>query len=204
MDATQEQNYHCFVRRHTLFIKVVALLVLFIFTWQQISWAQGGPAPVWNHAKAPAKPDHLSIPYKNAKIEDKYINGSDEVIINIQDAHASLSAQESIVSLLNSLVANYDLNLVAVEGSSGYIDTSILKTIPNKESRKDTAKYLMKKGKMSAGEFFTITSENDIALYGVEDNELYKKNVASFRSVIAERSACVYHTEKLEKAMGTL
>ena len=95
----------------------------------------------WHHAKAPLQKDHLNIPYNSGKIEQEHINGSEEVIINIQDAHASLSAQESIVNLLDSLVANYDLNLVAVEGSEGYIDTSILRTIPNKESRKEWARY---------------------------------------------------------------
>ncbi|MFA6143001.1 MAG: hypothetical protein WC738_06905, partial [Candidatus Omnitrophota bacterium] len=86
-------------------------------------------------------------------------------------------------SILDSLVTNYDMKLVAVEGSSGYIDTSILKTFPDESIRKDTAKYLMSQGKMSAGEFFSITSNKPIELYGIEDENLYLENVDQFRKV---------------------
>ncbi|MDD3906112.1 MAG: hypothetical protein PHS46_06265, partial [Candidatus Omnitrophica bacterium] len=106
-----------------------------------------------------------------------------KTVIQIQDAHASLAAQESISSILDSLVTNYDLKLVAVEGSSGYIDTSILKTFPDEGIRRNTAEYLMQKGKMSAGEFYSVTSNKNIALYGIEDKDLYKANVEEFKKI---------------------
>ncbi|MBI5124511.1 MAG: hypothetical protein HZA72_03740, partial [Candidatus Omnitrophica bacterium] len=67
--------------------------------------------------------------------------------------------------------------------SSGYIDTSILKTFPDENIKKETAKYLMEQGRMSAGEFFSITSSKPIALYGIEDNPLYKENLEQFRRI---------------------
>ena len=108
---------------------------------------------------------------------------SRKTIINIQDAHAYLGAQESISSILDTLVKNYDIKVVAVEGTSGYIDTSLLKTFPDAKVRDNTARNLMKEGRMSAGEFFSITSEKPIALYGIEEDELYKRNVEELRSV---------------------
>ncbi|MDO8535723.1 MAG: hypothetical protein Q7S30_01750, partial [Candidatus Omnitrophota bacterium] len=102
-------------------------------------------------------------------------NDNPKTIIQIQDAHSSLGAQESISSILDSLVTNYDLKLIAIEGSSGYIDTSFLKTFPDEKIRSQTAKYLVKEGRMSAGEFFSITSNKPIALYGIEDKPLYKE-----------------------------
>jgi hypothetical protein len=198
-------------RRHSIFFKTVALIVVFVFSLQQVVQAQGG-TPIWQHAKPQgatihfdkAKLNGLSIPYVSGKTEDAYANGGEKVVINIQDDHSSLSAQKSIVNVLDSLVSNYDLSLIAVEGSEGYIDTSILRTFPKKDARKATADYLMKKGKMSAGEFFTVVSEKPIALYGVEDDELYKENVASFRSVIEDRAISVQNTEALERALKTL
>ncbi|HPM43077.1 MAG TPA: hypothetical protein PLV52_04535, partial [Candidatus Omnitrophota bacterium] len=109
-----------------------------------------------------------------------------KTIINIQDAHAYLGAQESIVSILDTLVRDYDIKIVAVEGTSGYIDTSLLKTFPDQKVRDDTARSLMKEGKMSAGEFFSVTSEKPVALYGIEEDELYKKNVEELK-IVCER-----------------
>ena len=78
---------------------------------------------------------------------------------------------------------DYDMNLVAVEGGAGYIDTSVLKSYPDKTIRKNTAKYLMGKSYISAGEFFAVTQDEDIAVYGVENNDLYLENVKLFRQI---------------------
>ena len=183
-----------------LCVRIVAILLTMTFGIQTMAQAQGG-TPVWSKgaspsaaardydwglsAKEPVNIDNqIAIPKDIAITKDVYnAAGADKTIINIQDAHASLSAQDSIVSILDSLVTNYDLNLVAIEGSSGYIDTSILKTFPDENIRKETARYLMKKGRMSAGEFFSITSDKPIALYGIEDKPLYNENLEQFRSI---------------------
>lgn len=125
----------------------------------------------------------ITIPKGVAVIKESYAASNNKTIINIQDAHASLGAQESIVATLDFLAANYDVKLVAIEGSSGYIDTSLLKTFPDKNISRNTAEYLMKQGKMSAGEFFSITSNKPIALYGIEDRPLYAENVEQFRKI---------------------
>ena len=99
-----------FKRRHALFFKVVALVVVCAFIAFDITWAQGGTAPVWQHAKPEnidsqvKGPNGLTVPYATGTAQDVYINGSKKTIINIQDAHASLAAQKSIVSLLDHMV----------------------------------------------------------------------------------------------------
>ncbi|MGB3114410.1 MAG: hypothetical protein WBC00_07330, partial [Candidatus Omnitrophota bacterium] len=204
------QGISTFRRRHSLFCKVVAFTVIIAFIVFDITWAQGGTAPVWQHAKPEniesqvKGPNGLTVPYATGTAQDVYINGSKQTIINIQDAHASLAAQKSIVSLLDHMVANYDLNLIAVEGSEGYIDTSILRAFPDAEARKQAAEYLMKEGLMSAGEFFSIVSDEDVALYGIESDKLYQENVTSFRNVMEERARLVQNVEALERALRAL
>ena len=173
-----------------LCVRIVAILLIMTFGIQTMAQAQD-TAPVWPKgdnslasARNYAGSLSVKVPKDIAITKDVYrAAGADKTIINIQDAHASISAQESIVSILDSLVTNYDLSLVAIEGSSGYIDTSILKAFPDENIRKETARYLMKKGKMSAGEFFSITSGKPIALYGIEDKPLYNENLEQFRSI---------------------
>jgi radical SAM superfamily enzyme YgiQ (UPF0313 family) len=153
----------------------------------------------------PYHKDHFNgIRTSLARIEDASISKgrNGETIINIQDCHASLSSQYSIVNVLEELFTEYDLDVVAVEGGSGYVDTSILKSLPDRDLRKKTADMLMKKSYISAGEFFAMTNENDIALYGVEDQGLYRENVDVFRSIYSKRGDCVRAINSLLQAMA--
>jgi phosphoenolpyruvate-protein kinase (PTS system EI component)/phosphotransferase system HPr-like phosphotransfer protein len=183
--------------KHSLYFRTIAVTLIFTFLLYDITWAQGG-SPIWGDAKSTAsatsspsstadvvKRTDITIPHETGRVSYSAIHSSsDDLVINIQDAHASLSAQHSIVNMLDSLASNYDLNLIAVEGSEGYVDTSLLKTFPYKDIRKKTAETLMQEGKMSAGEFFAATSDKDIALYGIEDNVLYKKNLELLKTVM--------------------
>ncbi|MDO8536595.1 MAG: hypothetical protein Q7S30_06290, partial [Candidatus Omnitrophota bacterium] len=198
--------------RNKKWLRTIAVLLVVTFVNQDLIWAQGG-TPVWAKAqngsfsvKTPVNvTGNIAIPKDVAVTKEVYhAPGSSKTIINIQDAHASLAAQESISCILDSLVTNYDLRLVAIEGSSGYIDTSILKTFPDEKVRKDTAKYLMAKGRMSAGEFFSITSDKPIALYGIEDKPLYKENVEQFKEVYEINEATKGDIEGLLSTIKTL
>lgn len=195
-------------RRHALRVKFVSAVLALIFLNDQAGWAQSGKA-VWAQTKpadmtsqAGVNGHQFDIPHDIASTQEAVMNGGKETIIQIQDAHASLSAQYSIAALLDKLVTDYDLSLVAIEGSAGYIDTSLLKSFPDEKVRKDTAAFLMREGRMSAGEFFAITSDkDDITLYGIEDDALYKENVESFRRVAAGRAV---QTENLDNLLGQL
>ena len=77
---------------------------------------------------------------------------SKETIINIKDAHDNLSSQESIVGILDNLFTNYEIQTVAVEGSTGYIDTSLISSFPDKAIKTRLAETMMAEGRLSAAE----------------------------------------------------
>ncbi len=196
-------------RRHVFFIKCVSVLVIIFFLHQQIGWTQDG-SPVWSHGKAAdvlpeaegVTPRGIKVPYDIAEVQETGVVKDKDLIIQIQDAHASLSAQYSIADLLDTLVSKYDLDLIAIEGSRGFVDTSILRTFPDKKVRDEAAEFLMKEGKLSAGEFFTVThDEADVLLYGIEDESLYQKNLESFQKVAKERA---YQVEGIEQLIDQL
>lgn len=157
-------------RRKGHWMRIVASLVITALLNQDLVMAQGG----FGAGAGVAVPKNL------ASKSETFTSGNGRTIINIQDAHSSIGAQESIVGILDTLVKDYDLKLVAIEGSEGYIDTSIFRTFPDKKVRNSTMKSMVKAGQMSAGEFFAITSDKEVALYGVEDRSLYKENLAQF------------------------
>lgn len=179
-----------FKERHTLAFKLIASILLFSFILYDIGWALGDLA--------------LTVPQELGSPKDTYVNGSKETIINIQDAHASLSAQHSIVNLLEDLTKNYNLNLIALEGAEGPLDVSVLRSFPDAGARRESAEYLMRKGRMSAGEFFSIVSENPIKTYGIEDNALYKANLDAFKGVIADKVECVRNIDALIDTLRVL
>ncbi|MFC1548840.1 HEAT repeat domain-containing protein, partial [Candidatus Omnitrophota bacterium] len=175
--------------KHKTLLKIVSLLVAVIFLHQQIVWAAGDMAELSKAISGQRNTtlvdthSNIRIPEELAETDDIYINGGKDIVVNIQDCHSSLSAQYSIVNILKDLLKNYDLSVVAIEGGAGYIDTSILKTHPDKDIKEKTADHFMKEGKISAGEFFVATTEDDVALYGVENNILYQENLKIFREI---------------------
>ncbi len=187
--------------RKKKWICLIAIILTCTFIPQNIAYSQDA-APIWS--KEQNGNGDVRIPKEIAVIKESYAASNGKTVINIQDAHASLGAQESIVAALDFLVANYDLKLVAIEGSSGYIDTSLLKTFPNERMRRSAAEYLMKQGKMSAGEFFSITSNKPIALYGIEDKPLYTENVEQFRKIYEINESAGKDIKKMLEVLRSL
>jgi len=170
-------------------IKTISLIVVLCFFVQDIAWALNG-IPLWSVIKgnrvltAQAKDftnlSKITIPEDYGIIKEVYNAGSDKIIINIQDAHSSLGAQESINKVIEGLVNTYGLKLVALEGARGHVDTSFLQSYPDEKKRKELADYFLKKGKINAAEYYKASSNSDVKLYGVEDASLYRENVASY------------------------
>jgi hypothetical protein len=60
--------------------------------------------------------ENLSIPENLGKIEDRFQGSSDYWIVQIQDVHAHLTAQENISAIVDHLNAVYKIDTVALEG----------------------------------------------------------------------------------------
>ena len=194
--------------RFNYWIKIVSIIVIGTFLYQQMALAYGGPTSPQSRPAGSSvndfRLDSFKLPKEIGTQRGIFSSDSDETIIHIQDAHASISAQESIVKLLDNLLTNYDMNVVAVEGSSGYIDTSFLRTFPIDDLKRKAAKHFMEEGKLSAGEFFSICSEEPVALYGVENEDFYEDNLESFAKLWSDRKEVLRSVKSLEKALKRL
>ncbi|MGH7197757.1 MAG: hypothetical protein ACREH5_03350, partial [Candidatus Omnitrophota bacterium] len=197
--------------RYGFWLRTVSLAVIVAFLAQDVVSAQGG-TPVWSHvtkSEDPQKKDgsqlnNITIPYDAGLTRKVVANGTGDVIINIQDAHSKLGAQESITKILDNLVKNYDLSLIALEGASDKVDTSLVSTFPVEEAKKTAGRYLLKEGHISASEFYSMITEKPVSLYGVEDPELYKENLAAFKDLIEKKQAIRQELRGLKKAVGEL
>src|SRR3989338_2358331 len=184
-----------FQSRFGLRFKVISSLIVLCFIGQDIVSAQGG-TPLWSkvtqsqESKAGSRENQLkqiTIPADSGLTRKAVVSGTNDVVINIQDAHSKLGAQESITKILDNLVKNYNLNLIALEGASDLVDTSLVSSFPIEEVRRKTGQYLLKEGKISAGEFYSMISKDPVTLYGVDDPQLYKENLDVFKFLIENK-----------------
>lgn len=172
-------------------VKVVAAVTLVAFFWQDVVMAQGG-APAWKpSASSPASAktgtnQAIEVPPNLGIRRSAHETGGDELIINIQDAHASLDAQKATAEICSNLVSQYNLDLIGIEGSSGRIDTSLVSSFPVQKVRQMVAESMLRDTRIGGAEFFKIVSNNDVEIVGVEDPELYKGNVRVYQRLISD------------------
>jgi len=175
--------------RGRIILKCISIIVVLCFFVQDIASATNG-MPIWsvingNRVLEAREKDFtnlakIRIPKDYGIIKEIHNTGSDKVIINIQDAHANLGAQESISNLLKALDKDYNLKLVMLEGAQGFVDVSSLQSYPDDSTKKDIADYLLERGKINAAEYYKIVSSSSVKLYGAENVSLYRENVKCY------------------------
>jgi len=206
-------NERPFRSRFGVGFKVISAFIILTFLAQDFVQAQGG-TPLWasvSQAKAHSKTDttdnklnNITIPAESGLTRKVEVHGSGDVIINIQDAHAKLGAQQSISNILDNLVKNYNLNLVAIEGATSRVDTSLISSFPVAEVKAKTAEYLLKEGRISAAEFYSMVAKEKVSVYGVDDASLYNENVTTFKTVIEQKTAIRQELKGLKKLVAEL
>ncbi|MEI8175853.1 MAG: hypothetical protein WCG78_03190, partial [Candidatus Omnitrophota bacterium] len=201
-------------RTDRLAMKCVAGIISLTMIFQDIIYAQGAvslnPAG-GGRTRAEAVSESVTPPVSIIPYDSGTVAGgtdrnekNQEMIFNIQDAHTSVSAQLSIAKILGSLVERYQMKIIALEGSEGFIDTSVLSAFPDRKIKEDAADFLLREGKISAGEFFAITNGQPVALYGIEESGLYIKNVEVFRGIIARRETDQKNIQALTRLLEAL
>lgn len=127
-------------------------------------------------------PEKIIIPREAGLIKSKFAGKGGKLIVHIQDAHCNFEAQSNIAKIIETLVKNYNLSFVAVEGADGIVDTSWFKAFPDEDVRKEVATYFMKKGEITGPEFLSITTNYPIKLFGAETRAYYIENLNAFTS----------------------
>lgn len=133
--------------------------------------------------------EDINIPEDIGLIKETFKGKEGKLIVHIQDAHCNYEAQTNIAKILEILMEQKGLVLVALEGSAGEIDTSLFTTFPDEEIRKEVATYFMKKGKICGAEHLAINTKKPILLYGIENKDYYLENLEAFTTTLSNRPA---------------
>ncbi|MCK5345130.1 MAG: hypothetical protein KAR20_17090, partial [Candidatus Heimdallarchaeota archaeon] len=125
----------------------------------------------------------IKIPFELGHITEKYVGRTNECVVLIQDAHTSCEAQINIKNILHELTSQ-GISLITVEGANTKAKPELFRLFSNQEVNRKALEYLLKEGKLTGVELFSIESEKtEVEVYGVEKQADYVRNLNDFKTV---------------------
>ncbi|NQT06700.1 MAG: hypothetical protein HQ575_04080, partial [Candidatus Omnitrophica bacterium] len=144
--------------------------------------------------------EDFEIPSALGELKDKH-KGKGGTIIFIQDAHCNYAAQKSISNIIGHLNENYGVNLINLEGGAGDYDLSLFTDIKDKGIREEVSDHFVQEGRLCGPELFAVNNPEKVTLYGIENEDLYIKNLDVYRDslkyVTGVNNTLNYITSKL-------
>ena len=145
------------------------------------------------------------ISYDLGKITSAINCNSDTVIINIQDFHCNPSVQTNISAIIASLVKEYNIESVYVEGGYGNINTKWLSDIKNENIRKQLTENLLKNGSLTGAEYFSAKNPSaKVNIYGIEEENVYKENFKRLQDIFSNKNKYERIVKIFEKDLSFL
>ena len=190
--------------------KIVAAITVVIFFWTStIGSAQSTSSSLptiqsivskYDEIHLPLIADDLSIPEGVGSIRERYApdkaaksdNASSLAFVaHIQDAHANYEAQVNMKKVLQYALEKYGIDSIFLEGAAGDINPDLLKFFKSTRQNQEFADRLMEDGLAGGGEVFiledSLGKNSSVHGYGVEDIELYRKNLEAYQSVYEKK-----------------
>ncbi|HNV86735.1 MAG TPA: hypothetical protein PKL97_07210 [Candidatus Omnitrophota bacterium] len=130
------------------------------------------------------------IPSSIGTVESFNWEGRDRpFVVLIRDAHAVTDAQKNIEKLTLFLQERYGINLVALEGGKGKLDTLFFRAFPDQPILRETMDGYLEAGELTGPEMAAIFSPSDLDCYGIEDWELYMRNYTAYLKAVEAQPA---------------
>ncbi|MFH1309384.1 MAG: hypothetical protein ABIH85_01745, partial [Candidatus Omnitrophota bacterium] len=206
----RNQNVFNNKRSYKAVTSIIATIAFLCTTLgRDISWATendlqaGKSLLIYNQVNNSLNSDvsFFRIPAKLGEIQDSWAP-EDEVscrktIIHIQDAHCNYAAQKKISEIIGYFNNEYGVNIVNLEGGEENYDFSPFTDIADEVLRQKVSDYFVRQGVVNGAEYFAINNPDKIRLWGVENTELYLKNLTIYRKSLA-------HKENINKQLQSL
>lgn len=132
--------------------------------------------------------NEVSIPDEFGFIKEVYQSPAHaekgtKTIFYIQDAHGNYEAQKNLASILEYLIETYGLQVILLEGGITDKDWSYIRSWAAPEERRRKADELLKDGIISGEAYVDISTDFPLKFQGIEDKELYEKNMTAYMAV---------------------
>ncbi|MDR2191299.1 MAG: hypothetical protein LBO62_00255 [Endomicrobium sp.] len=130
----------------------------------------------------------MKIPEQYGKITGIKNHLSKTVIVNIQDLHCSPQAQRNIAEIIDFLDKRCKLKALFAEGAYGKVNVSWLDGIKDKDAKNLFIETLIKNATITASEYFVSKSGRSDILFGLEDEEKHKENLARLSYILRSQT----------------
>jgi len=146
----------------------------------------------------------LAFPEEIGKVQERFTGSGTRTILQIQDVHAHVVAQQNIASILERLRTVFGIKKTALEGA--WASTSLPKShaIPTSREKQLLAATLLDDDRISGPVYAAIMSPSPITLLGMEDAALYEKNRALFLAHLEKASEIVQKLQSYEASLRAL
>jgi hypothetical protein len=171
--------------RFSLMFKGIALAVACLVMMNSLSWAVETDYAPRAHTVQRIDITGLEVPVTFGMVEERHAGTNGKTIIHIQDAHCDYGCQRSIENLVGYLTTEYGIDTVALEGGAGDYDLSVFTGIEDRSLREKVADYFVQEGRVNGAEFFAIKNPGMVTLKGLENPDLYLKNLNIYQESLA-------------------
>ncbi|MFC1546203.1 hypothetical protein ACFL4O_00605, partial [bacterium] len=158
------------------YIRLKSIFVLVMFIIAQFK----GVIYADNYGLKPSPYEQVLLDNRIGRTVDMYQQAHDKHNIGkiyiIEDLHCNKQAQKNIKKILEYINAKEkNIDFIGIEGSSGIIESSIIKKIKDLKLRQKIIDNLLDEGYLTGAELYEIENKN-VKLYGLEDETLYIEN----------------------------
>jgi len=195
--------------KNQMLLRKIAFITLCFFIFNvigsSIAQAQVFSQTAQNNLSDALTPITFTIPKHLGAIEDSWNSGAQEkVVIHIQDAHCNYYAQHKISQLIEYLAYNYNIYAVNLEGGKGEYDISILSDIQDRSLRQSISDSFVRDGVVNGAEYFAINNPDKVKLWGIEDIDLYNKNLSAYRDSLIYKDIVNRYLKSLSHILTNL
>ena len=161
-------------------------------------------APAKEKSTSPIPLDEIMIPNQYGSIIETHEGTNGKLIVHIQDAHANYEAQKNIAGIIETLINNYNINLVLMEGKATDRDFKYLRYRAPLDVRKDIADNLLKEGIFNGVNYLDLASSYPLLIQGVEDKNLYDINGVALWDMDRFKDQALEYVTKLMSAADSI
>jgi len=187
-----------------MFKKFVSVLVSVVFVFSIVTVdIKAATIPLSSSSSIDAfKINDAGILKNFAKVTALKNFNSDTVVLNIQDFHMHPGVQQNINSIIKALVDNYSIKNVYLEGAYNEVNTNWLSNIANPDLKNAIINQLIKDGKLTGAEIYSVNNDKQSFILPLEDKNLHKENIKRLAKILGDKPEILDKLDKIEKELS--
>ncbi|MFA7074829.1 MAG: hypothetical protein WC234_06555, partial [Endomicrobiaceae bacterium] len=131
--------------------------------------------------------EDFNLPYSFGKITSANYEGSDKIVINIQDLHSHPEVQKNINNIIDLFDTKYGVKAIYLEGAYGQVSTKWLAASKDEVVKNTVMNKLLQAGRLTGAEYFSASKDKTDIIRGLENKEEYFDNLKRFGMLIDEQ-----------------